>query len=81
MSEDDYITKDTWFLRDVMKYYQPPGGDMGATLTPGSTHNMNIQAQIFLQLQRNGQVTVKQYVEELTMVLLENYSIISKLLH
>eukprot|EP00347_Sterkiella_histriomuscorum_P009661 403340354 len=57
-----------------MKAYR---GDMGATMTPGE--NMNLHAQIFLQLQRNGEVTVKQYAEELAIVILENYDILTNI--
>jgi hypothetical protein len=37
--ESDVISKDTWFLKDVLRMY---GGDMGATMTPGES--MNLQA-------------------------------------
>jgi len=38
MEEDDIITKESWFLKDLMKVYA--AGDMGATMTPGE--NMNL---------------------------------------
>ena len=39
------LDKETWFLKDLIKVYASPRGDVGATMTPGE--NMNLQAQIF----------------------------------
>ena len=59
-----------------MSVYFGNGGDMGATMTPGE--NMNLQAQLFMQLQKNGEVGVRRFVDELSEVLIENYSILCK---
>ena len=47
-------------------------------MTPGE--NMNLQAQIFMQLQKCGEVSVSRYIDELSEVLVENYAILCKLL-
>jgi len=45
---DDSLTKDCWFLKDLIRVYSKESGDVGATMTP--SENMNLHAQIYFQL-------------------------------
>lgn len=55
MNEKDVITKETWFLKDLVNYYKESTTQTrGGTETPGNNENddhVNLQVQIFMQLQ------------------------------